>query len=64
MRFTHCDEGSELFLVHDGWSAEEVSKAMGNSINVVMKSYFVDKENKLAMNARERSRAKVAGGGK
>jgi hypothetical protein len=27
-----------------------------------MKSYFVDKENKLAMNARERSRAKVAGG--
>jgi hypothetical protein len=27
-----------------------------------MKSYFVDKENKLAMNARERSRAKIAGG--
>jgi hypothetical protein len=37
---------------------------MGNSIDVVMKYYFVDRENKLAMNARERSRAKVAGGGK
>ena len=55
--------GFGTLLVHDGWSAEEVSKAMGNSIDVVMKSYFVDKENKLAMNARERSRAKIAGGG-
>jgi integrase len=55
--------GFGTLLVHDGWSAEEVSKAMGNSIDVVMRSYFVDKENKLAMNARERSRAKVKGGG-
>jgi integrase len=53
--------GFGTLLVHDGWSAEEVSKAMGNSIDVVMKFYFVDKENKLAMNARERSRAKVGG---
>jgi integrase len=51
--------GFGTLLVHDGWSAEEVSKAMGNSIDVVMKYYFVDKENKLAVNARERSRAKA-----
>lgn len=56
--------GFGTLLVHDGWSAEEVSKAMGNSIDIVMKYYFVDKENKLAMNARERSRAKANGGGK
>ena len=53
--------GFGTLLVHDGWSAEEVSKAMGNSIDTVMKFYFVDKENKLAMAARERSRAKVTG---
>jgi integrase len=51
--------GNGTLLVHDGWSAEEVSKALGNSIDTVMKYYFVDKENKLAKNARERSRAKV-----
>jgi integrase len=55
--------GFGTLLVHDGWSAEEVSKALGNSIDVVMPYYFVDKANKLAMNARERSRAKVTGGG-
>jgi integrase len=51
--------GFGTLLVLDDWSAEEVSKAMGNSIDVVMRYYFVDKENKLAKAARERSRAKV-----
>jgi integrase len=50
--------GFGTLLVHDGWSAEEVSKAMGNSIDVVMRYYFVDKDNTLAKKARERSRAK------
>jgi integrase len=55
--------GCGTLLVHDGWSAEEVSKFLGNSIDVVMRYYFVDKGNKLATAARERSRAKVTGGG-
>ncbi|MGA8538211.1 MAG: tyrosine-type recombinase/integrase [Terriglobales bacterium] len=50
--------GCGTLLVHDGWSAEEVCKFLGNSIDVVMKYYFCDKDNKLATAARERSRAK------
>jgi integrase len=32
--------GFGTLLVHDGWSAEEVCRAMGNSIDVVMRYYF------------------------
>ncbi|MFZ0955250.1 MAG: tyrosine-type recombinase/integrase [Candidatus Sulfotelmatobacter sp.] len=51
--------GAGTLLVHDGWSCEEVAKFLGNSPDVVYRYYFVDKENKLAKAARERSRAKV-----
>jgi integrase len=54
--------GFGTLLVHDGWSCEEVAQAMGNSVDVVWKYYFVDDKGKLAADARERSRAKVAGG--
>ena len=47
--------------MHDGWSCEEVAQAMGNSVDVVWKYYFVDDKGKLAADARERSRAKVGG---
>ena len=53
--------GAGTLLVHDGWSCEEVAKFLGNSPDVVYKYYFVDKENKLATAARDRSRAKAGG---
>jgi hypothetical protein len=51
--------GCGTLLVHDGWSCEEVAKFLGNSPDVVYRYYFVDKENKLATAARDRSRAKA-----
>ena len=35
-------------MVLSGATAEETSQAMGNSIGVVMKHYFKDKQSKLA----------------
>ena len=53
--------GFGTLLVHDGWSCEEVAQAMGNSVDVVWKYYFVNDKGKLAANARERGRAKPEG---
>jgi integrase len=43
-----CRRGFGTMMVLAGASAEETCKAMGNSIDVVMKHYFKDKEYKLA----------------
>jgi integrase len=43
-----CRRGFGTMMVLAGASAEETCKAMGNSIDVVMKHYFKDGESKLA----------------
>jgi len=46
--FYACRRGFGTLMVLSGATAEETSQAMGNSIGVVMKHYFKDKQSKLA----------------